>query len=228
MPEQDESFAEQAGQRAQSYWLLSKLFLDLPGGASLAELDAALAEWEQGESPLQPAIGKLRLALADGRTDPQAIAVEMTRHLVAVNRESGASLPFESHFRERRLPGAATEQLQGLLIEAGYDEVAPQAGPPDHLGAQLRFMALLCYDEREAWLANDAQAAVASLRRQRHLLQAHLDAWVPAYCAGLIERTPNTYLQGIAGLTIDAINADREVLESIAGQVDSLFNTIRS
>ena len=171
---QAEFFANQAGQRSQGYWLLSKLFLERPDGTSLTELDNALADLAEGDSPLLPAIKRLRLAVGDVLDDPQTLLIEMTRHLLAVTKESGNPLPFESHVRENRLPGDATEQMQILLRESGYDEVVPKAGPPDHLGAELRFMALLCHDERDAWLVNDAQAAVNCLHLQRHMLQTHL------------------------------------------------------
>jgi len=220
MAGETDELAELARQRSQGYWLLSKLFLDLPDAAGLAELDGVLAELEPGERALHDEIVQLRQAIAGA--DVQGISVELTRHLVAVTKESGAALPFESHYREQRLPGEASVALLHLLSEAGYDEVARAAGPPDHLGAELRFMALLCHDEYDAWQVNDREGALASLRRQRHLLDEHLAAWIPAYCKVLIERSGDPYLKAIAGLTAAAILADRETLSMIAGQIDRL------
>jgi putative dimethyl sulfoxide reductase chaperone len=215
-----DDFIELASQRSQGYWLLSKLFLDLPDAAGLSELDGVLAGLERGESVLQAPISRLRRAIEGA--DVQAIAVELTRHLVAVTKESGAALPFESHFREQRLPGEASVAMQDLLSDAGYEEVAREAGPPDHLGAELRFMALLCHDEHAAWQGGDRDGAIASLRRQRRLFDEHLSVWIPDYCKTLVERSGNAYLKAIADLTAAAVEADRPTLDAIATQVDSL------
>jgi TorA maturation chaperone TorD len=218
MPGEIDALADLAKQRSQGYWLLSKLYLDLPDAIGLAELDGVLAELEQGETVLHAAISQLRRSIAGA--DVQAIGVELTRHLVTVTKESGAALPFESHFRERRLPGEASAALRNLLSEAGYDEIARAAGPPDHIGAELRFMALLCHDECCAWRDNDREGALGGLRRQRRLFDEHLAAWIPAYCEALIERSHDPYLRAIAGLTAAAISADGETLAAIARQVD--------
>ena len=145
-------FADQAERRSQGYWLLAKLFLEVPTAERLQAL-----------------------------RDPEATAVDFTRCLVNVNKESGEALPFEAHVRERRLPGEATEAMQLLSAECGYADVAPEAASPDHLGAELRLMALLCHDECQAWQTGALDAAVASLRRQNRLLGKHLNNGRPTF-----------------------------------------------
>lgn len=210
-----EQFAAQAGFRCQGYWLLSRLFLEPPTPALLGDLQAALSEAAGDPSAAPADLASWRAAVAEALSDPQAAAVEFTRRLVLVSRESGESLPFESHHLERSSPGEATEQLLRRLAAWGYGAVLVDSAPPDHLGAELRLMALLCHDERGGWERNAPDAARQSLVRQRELLSAHLLRWAPDYCAALAARAEHSYLKAIAGLTASTLTADATALAEI-------------
>jgi TorA maturation chaperone TorD len=82
------------------------------------------------------------------------------------------------------------------------------------LGVELRLMALLCNDEREAW-PNDASAAAGSVMRQRELLSAHLANWAPDYCRQLAARAEHAYVQAIARLTASTLEADLAALDAL-------------
>jgi TorA maturation chaperone TorD len=217
-------FEEQAGRRSQGYWLLSRLFLELPTPARLTELQDALACVENDSGLFRTDVAFLHDAVREAMTVPGAMAaaVEYTRRFVAASQGSQEPLPFESHIREGCLPGEATGNVRALAAEWGYGEVAPESGSPDHLGAELRLMALLCHDERTAWLTGDLALAIESLRRQSRFLNDHLAPWVPDYCAALATRAGNSYVQAIARITASTLRADVAALDEISRQVDAM------
>lgn len=216
-------FEEQAGRRSQGYWLLSRLFLELPTPARLAELHDALAGIENDSGLLRDDVAFLRDAVREAMTVPDAMAaaVEYTRRFVTVSKDSREPLPFESHVREGCLPGEATGNVRALAAEWGYGDVAPESGSPDHLGAELRLMALLCHDERTAWLTGDHALAIESLRRQNRFLEDHLAPWAPDYCTALATRSGNSYVQAIARITASTLRADVTALDEISRRVDT-------
>jgi len=216
-------FADQAERRSHGYWLLAKLFLELPTPDRLQALHTVLAPLTEAQGPLQQAISELFAALGQALRAPEATAVDFTRCLIVVDKESGEALPFEAHVRERRLPGDATEAMQLLSAECGYADVALEAASPDHLGAELRLMALLCHDECQAWKSGALDAAVASLRRQNRLLGNHLEQWAPDFCRRLAERSGNAYVQAMARLTRQALLEDVQVLAELSGEVDAFI-----
>jgi TorA maturation chaperone TorD len=221
-------FEEQAGRRSQGYWLLSRLFLELPTPARLAELRDALASVENDSGLFRADVAFLHNAVNEAMAVPGAMAaaVEYTRRFVATSQGSQEPLPFESHIREGCLPGEATGNVRALAAEWGYGDVAPESVSPDHLGAELRLMALLCHDERTAWLTGDRALAIESLRRQSRFLNDHLAPWVPDYCAALATRAENSYVQAIARITASTLRADVAALDEISRQVDAMcFDT---
>ncbi|HJW23655.1 MAG TPA: molecular chaperone TorD family protein [Rhodocyclaceae bacterium] len=203
--------ANQAGQRSKGYWLLSRLFLEVPTVASLAELQGILAGEAGAEVPEEVAF--LRRAVAEAAAGPEAAAVVFTRHLVLGDRQQGEQLPYEAHVREGKLPGEATRRIAERMTAAGYGSVAPEAPSPDHIGSELRFMALLCHAEHKAWLEGKQGMAADCRRSQRQVLTEHLLPWVPRYCQGLFQRAANGYVQGIAQLAAATVSEDLAALD---------------
>ena len=109
------------------------------------------------------------------------------------------------------------------MAECGYSDIAPEAASPDHLGAELRLMALLCHDECQAWKTGALEAAVASLRRQNRLLGKHLEQWAPEFCRNLAQRSGNAYVQAMARLAAQALSEDVQALAERSGEVDALL-----
>lgn len=215
-----EQFAAGAGFRCQGYWLLSRLFLEPPNPALLADLREVQAAAEQSPA-LQTDIAFLQAAVEAAWADPEPAAVEYTRCLVTLSRGSGEKLPFESHWREGSSPGEATAKLLARMAEWGYGPVLALSAPPDHLGAELRLMALLCNEEREAWQRGDQGSAAQSLGRQHELLGTHLAGWAPGYCLDLAGRAENPYVQAIARLTASVLGDDLALLEEMRREVEA-------
>lgn len=208
-----DTVAQQATRRAQGYWLLSRLFLEVPSASMLAELRRMLADADK--AAISPELGALRDAVDSALADPTAAAVAYTRHLGLGDREAGEPLPFEAHVREVRLPGECTQQVAAAMSDAGYGDVAPDAASPDHLGAELRFMAMLCHDEQKCWQDSLSSSATGRLEAQKRFLEQHLACWAPDYCRGLAGRTSNAYLRAVANLAAAVIEEDLAVIAAI-------------
>ena len=68
-------FADQAERRSQGYWLLAKLFLEVPTPDRLQALQTVLAPLSEAPGPLQPAIAELFAAVGQALQFPEATAV---------------------------------------------------------------------------------------------------------------------------------------------------------
>lgn len=208
-----DALVHQAGRRAKAYWLLSKLCLDVPTAPMLAELKQTLAQADPTSAPVE--LAQLLHAIDGALSAGNEAAVAFTRHLTLGDRKTGEPLPFEAHVREGCLPGKCTEEVASAMQQAGFGDVAPEAPSPDHLGAELRFMALLCHREFQAWSSGDRAGAAEALQTQRRFQSGHLAQWVPDYCSGLAGRTTNAYLQAVAKLTAVCIDEDAVALGEI-------------
>jgi TorA maturation chaperone TorD len=203
----------QAEQRSRGYWLLSRLWLEVPTADRLAELSEVLADASAGGSLREAAV--LSREVTKTLAQPDEAAAAFTRHLVIGDRESGEHLPFEAHVCEGRLPGERSEQVRAMIYQAGFGELLAEASSPDHLGIELRFMALLCYGEHQARVAERTTKVVELLRLQGEFLNYHLAAWAPGYCLALGERSDNGYLSAVARLTASVIVDDVAVVKHL-------------
>jgi TorA maturation chaperone TorD len=119
-------------------------------------------------------------------------------------------------FREDKLPGEATIAVSAAYAEAGFEPPVPEAGPADHLGAELRFLALLCHRELEAWRVGDLASAAAWVERERAFLDDHVLQWVPQHCERLLALAEAPYHRAMFTLIARACLIDRDDVEELA------------
>jgi TorA maturation chaperone TorD len=210
------ALAESAARRSRTYWLLARLVLERPGAALLAELDSTLpspAEAAAPDEPLADEVGRLAAAVRAALGNAgvlEALEVDFTRLFAGLAERFGAPVPFESVARESRLMGDSTFAVEAAYREAGFDAPVPEAGPADHLGAELRFLSLACYREMEAWQAGDRAAAAGWVERERRFLDEHLLAWVPRHCERLAQLAETPFYRAVVSLIARACRVDRE------------------
>ncbi len=211
-----EALAQAAARRSRMYWLLARLVLERPGAALLAELDFALpvaADTSDEDEPLADEVGRLGAAVRAALGKPkelEALEVDYTRLFGGVAKGHNLPAPFESVALESRLMGDTTVAVEAAYREAGFDAPVPEAGPPDHLGAELRFLALACHQEMEAWHASDRATAATWVERERSFLDEHLLAWVPRHCERLAQEAETMFYRAAAALIGRACLVDRE------------------
>jgi len=211
------ALAESAARRSRNYWLLARLVLEKPSAALLTELDSTLplpAEAAPNDDePLADEVERLGVAVRAALADPgavEALNVDHTRLFAGISKGNGISAPFESVVLESRMMSDATLAVEVAYHEAGFEAPAPEAGPPDHLGAELRFLALSCHQEMEAWQTGDRATAAAWVERERRFLDEHLLAWVPQHCKRLAQAAQTPFYRAAASLIGRACLVDRE------------------
>jgi putative dimethyl sulfoxide reductase chaperone len=214
------ALADIAQRRSRTYWLLSRLVLEAPSPAFLTELGAALdgAPPDAG-LPLGHETIALSKAVNEAHAEPgapEALDVERTRLLAGLTRTHGAPPPYESVFREDKLPGEATIAVSAAYADAGFEAPVPEAGPADHLGAELRFLALLCHRELEAWRVGERATAAAWVERERAFLDDHVLQWVPQHCERLLALAEAPYHRAMFTLIARACLIDRDDVEELA------------
>lgn len=203
-----------AADRAQSWWLLSRLFLERPEPGLLRELAEALAAVPEA-SDLDREVQALRSCLEDEEFEPlgQRLALEYTRLLRGIREGIGPPPPFESLYRGGGLMSDTAQSVRGHYVAAGFGEIAPEAGPQDHLGAELRFLALLSFREAEAWEAADEDAVLGRREAQRRFLVQHLMVWLPGYAERIGSESKEPFYRAVADLALafaEQVQADLE------------------
>jgi putative dimethyl sulfoxide reductase chaperone len=144
---------------------------------------------------------------------------EHLRLFGGVREGYGPPPPYESLHREGRLLGQTTEAVMAYYRGNGISLADEIAGPEDHLGIELKFVALLCHEESRRWRDGDAAGGYTALAAQRKFIEDHLRAWVPAYCHRVQGSTRSPYFQAVAGLTAASIEQD-------ALQVSAMLNEL--
>jgi TorA maturation chaperone TorD/NAD-dependent dihydropyrimidine dehydrogenase PreA subunit len=106
-----------------------------------------------------------------------------------------AVYPYESCYRDpgSRVmgPWAVAAQkayaAEGLALAPNYRDL------PDHVAAELAFMAYLVEREAMAWEQGDIEGATAYRARQSAFLRDHLGCWVPAFCQNVLTHTDHRF-----------------------------------
>lgn len=205
-----------AARRSALYWLLAELFLTCPNQNLVERLrkDLEGAAGDAGVNPLVERLATVRDALpenADAATIDQ-IAVEHTRLFGAISPSYGIPPPYESVQRETADAAELTIMVSACYSDAGFAAI-DQAVPPDHLGVELKFMAMLCHAEMQEWQHNSAANAIQSLDRQRDFLDDHVLKWVPSYLRLIHAQARHVFFRSVAELALSAIPADRALLD---------------
>jgi TorA maturation chaperone TorD len=206
--------AGEAAARSTLYWLLADLFLTWPDGAFVARLrhDLAGGPGTDSANPIICELTALRDALPIDSPGTIALAVEYTRLFGSVSKSYGPPPPHESVHRGSSSPTDVVVAVTGFYSDAGLAPI-DQAAPPNHLGVELRFLALLCHGESEAWRKGTNADAIQSLKRQRNFLDRHLLQWAPNYLDAVQADTQQPFYRCLTALARRTMAEDKMVLE---------------
>jgi putative dimethyl sulfoxide reductase chaperone len=213
-----EEHAGLAEARSKTWWLLSRFYLERPEVSFLEELHLALGDPASGgvadmDTDMEVVHDALAGDLA-GLSD--RLLQEYTRLFRGIQDQLGPPPPFESLYRGQGMMGDLTLAVMHRYQAAGFADIEPEAGPQDHLGAELRFLSLLCFREAEAWMAGEDEAARQRIAQQRTFLDEHLLAWLPDYAGRIARESREPFYAAVAKLTLDhaeAVHADLDALE---------------
>lgn len=209
--------------RSRTWWLLSRFFLERPEPAFLAELGAAFGSPPASEVAVNPDVDALVAYLREATPEDlgRRLAPEFTRLLRGIQEGSGPPPPYESLYRGQSVGGDLTLAVLNRYRAAGFGEVEPSVGPQDHLGAELRFLALLALGEGEAWGSGETEVALTRIVQQQGFLDAHLLTWLPTYAARLEAEAREVFYGAAARLTLAFARETRADLDLIEADLEA-------
>jgi TorA maturation chaperone TorD len=205
-----------AEDRSRIYWLLSRFFLEAPTAQFLAELGAA-TQGVDSTAELGAAIDELRQGLA--AASETNLRAEHLRLFGGVREGYGPPPPYESLHRDGRMFGESTEAVMAHYRGNGISLADEGAGPEDHLGLELRFLALLCHAESLRWRDGDRPGGRRALAAQQAFIEQHLQAWVPEYCRTLRAEAGSPFYRAVAELTATSIALDTRQVADLLGEL---------
>jgi|GEM_PF-483731 len=118
-----------------------------------------------------------------------------------------AVYPYESCYRDpdRRLMGPWAAQAAAHYARHG---LTSDGLLPDHIAAELGFIAYLAARQAEAEARGDVVTAQAYRAEQTAFLHAHLAYWAPHFCQAVLVRTDDPFYQAAARLLQDLLAAE--------------------
>jgi len=218
--------AENAGRRGRTYWLLARGFAEAPSRAFFGELIASLGPVNTAE-----ALGGETANLADAvqaalgeDVASDELAIEFTRLFGGISESYGSVPPFESVVRTGHWGGDCVLAVTSSYADADIVPPLPEASPVDHLAAELRFLAIACQREAEAWEEGNIRSAMDCVAREREFLDQHVLCWVPKYCQSTERVAATPFYKALLTLTPRACLLDREDIDAIQESVPA-FST---
>lgn len=214
----EQATASFVAERSRIYWLLSHFFLEQPDRSFINELNEWLVQGNtSGDAGTLQVFDDVSSALSLLQSDEALLGLqkEYTRLFAGLRKNDALPPPYECVFREGRLAGDITVDVNHHYALAGFADIYPEAGPQDHLGVELRFMSLLCYEEHSAETLGDIGKVLALRNQQREFLDRHLLRWVPDYCVMLGQESRVDFYSGIATLTAYSLKTDSDMLERL-------------
>lgn len=177
--------------RSQFFWWMADGLLAGPHAESWVAVRERNADGNSSDAdPLAAAwldmVGVLQGLSA---ADHDRLSVEHTRLFGGLREGVGPAPPFESAWRAGFEPGALALAVAQAYAAAGFADIDLAAGPQDHLGVELKFMAMLALREAECWQRGDIDAAETRVEQQRAFLDRHLLNWIPGWAGELARRT---------------------------------------
>ena len=185
--------------------VLAREYLEPPTAARLERLATWAEDW------LAAALETLREA---EQSDPEDLSREFTWLFRGTSRSESPTPPYESLYRDGQLYSSTTTEVRRGYLAAGVDVDDGESNePPDHLGIELQFLALLCE------YAADPDAGELSRSRARDaqewFLDDHLLTWIVGLRGQVLQADPPEFYRALLDLTVETLQAHRRALHEI-------------
>jgi TorA maturation chaperone TorD len=149
------------------------------------------------------------------------LQVEWTKLFRGVAKGYSPPPPYESVYMEGVLQGKATRTLSRTYAEHGVRLSGDSTELPDYIGVEFKFMSALASKEAEAW-GIDRSRALELIGAQKQFARAHLQSWIPRFCAE-VERVATTdFYRATAQLMRAVLEWDVCLLDSIEQTASNL------
>lgn len=122
--------------------------------------------------------------------------------------------PYESLYRydEGQVMAPCAIQIEKLYRENGLELSPDFKDLPDHISAELQFMAYLCLMEAEAWKLGDEAEAALFVNKQDSFIREHPGLWIDSFARKLTSSTDSPFYLFSGKLAALFIKLDRDMV----------------
>jgi len=205
-----------ASHRAQAYWLVSELLLKAPTLELLIELTNASTDPEAGDD------GYFRLPedileIMESGTELEALELKLGREFVrlfrGIREGHGTPPPYESLYIQTPDPQAVVIDVASFVRRAGFSSIPGLDDQADHLGGELRLMALLATAETDSVTSGKAEEAERFRQLQSDFMVSHIANWVHLWCKAARAQTTDTFFVMVIDSILALVKSDLEDLK---------------
>jgi TorA maturation chaperone TorD len=202
--------------KGRAYALCAGLLSDRSPGPTVGESLALLGE-TLDRLAYRDALASLNGASVEG-ADP-AVEAEYLRLFV-----KGDVPPYETSYAgiagaESGAGASAGGNVQQIADVAGFYRafgLEVRGDRPDHVAAELEFLALLCVKEAHARLSQESEGTAVCLEARLAFLDQHLLPWLSAFENRVGEAARHPVFRAIVGAAHRVAAADRAELQALA------------
>jgi TorA maturation chaperone TorD len=165
---------------------------------------------------LEQALAELEAFLRELHADPEGYRAEYFRVF-----ERGAVPPYEASCPPTAPNLLGGPNLQQIADVAGFYRAfgfEARGERPDHLAAELEFVAWTCAQEAHARLAGREEEAETCARARDRFVREHLDSWVGLLADRVRQATPRPALHHLVALLQHVVQADAASARPETGQ----------
>jgi TorA maturation chaperone TorD len=112
--------------------------------------------------------------------------------------------------------GGSVQQIADIAGFYGAFGFQVRGERPDHVAAELEFLALLCVKEAHASLSQESDGAAVCLEARRDFLDQHVLPWLPAFQTRVSEAARHPLFGSLAGVVLGLAAADRAELHDLS------------
>jgi TorA maturation chaperone TorD len=149
------------------------------------------------------------------------LQVEWTKLFRGVTKGYSPPPPYESVYMEGVLQGKTTRTISRTYMEHGVGLSEDSAELPDYIGVEFRFMSALASKEAKAW-GVDRSRALELIGAQKRFARAHLQSWIPRFCAEAERLATTDFYRATAQLMRSVVEWDVTLLDSIEQTASNL------
>lgn len=157
--------------------------------------------------------------LASSLSASQDSSLNTEYHRLFIGPYKLAAPPYASLYLEAEpaIMGRSTLEVLRLYEEAGFVLSPSFRDLPDHIVAELEFMALLCEREQKARQGRDISEVALVIAREATFLKHHLSRWIPRFSSRILAATEMPFYRALALLAQDYVLLDGDYVQAMNG-----------
>lgn len=207
--------------RSDIYRLLARVYREEP--------DLDLIRWAKDQS-FREILDEMEIRFEDDFLDVpdealiEILGLEFTRLFIGPGKHIS---PHESVHHEidgggwGNLWGLSTAEVNNFMKSAGLELNQQEGLLPDHISAELEFMATVNKMEAQTRGKNDYEGTLYLLDMEKKFLKWHLAKWTPIFCDKVICETQSSFYRAMATVLKEFVELDENRVDSVITSVSS-------